>query len=327
MTPRNEVSPTCTATVSPRWWSSRTMSSRSRCRAHWRAAARAYSSSSARCSSRISPAAAPSCGSAASSSKGSSSVVIRAAPPEPVGGTVTPEAAMRWCSGVSSVLLDSLDLELEAGLLADQDASTLERSVPGQAEFLTVELGLGREAGALVPERTLRPAVVLDLQRHRPGNAMDGEVARDEKVVRRAPLDPRAAERDLRVALDVEEVGRAQVRVPLLVAALDAGRVDLDLDPRAQRVVGDVDVALHVGELAPDLAHHQMAGNELHARVDGVELPVARGRDFDAFDGANFGLAHCHSPPLWGKAFDPATVVQAMIFLATLPVGCRYGQG
>src|SRR6266511_2311190 len=198
-----------------------------------------------------------------------------------------------------SALLDSLDLEFEAGLLADQDASTLERGVPGQAEVLTVELGVGREAGALVTERALRPAVVLDLERHRPGDAVDGEVARDEEVLRRAPLDPRAAECELRVALDVEEVGRAQVRVPLLVAALDAGCVDLDLDPRAQRVVGDVDVALDAGELAPHLAHHEMAGNELDGRVDRVELPVARGRNLDAFD--HLGLAHCHAPPRLGE--------------------------
>ena len=34
MIPRNELSPTCIATVSPRCWSSRVMSRRSRCRAH-----------------------------------------------------------------------------------------------------------------------------------------------------------------------------------------------------------------------------------------------------------------------------------------------------
>src|SRR5262249_57383141 len=89
-------------------------------------------------------------------------------------------------------------------------------------------------------------------------HAGNGEVALEAEPLRRVTLDPRAAEADLRVPLDVEEVGRAQVLVPLGVAALDGRRVDLDLDPRADRVLGDVDVARYTVELAPYLDHHQV---------------------------------------------------------------------
>src|SRR5215216_2946561 len=304
MIPRNELSPTCMATVSPRCWSSRVMSRRSRCRAHWRAAAWAYSSSSARRSSRAAPAASSSSGSPASSSKDSPGV-MRA-----LRGTVlrhrTPGG--RRCFVCSSVLLDGLDLELEADLLAHQDTAALERGVPGEAEVLAVDLGAGREAGPAAAPRVGRPTVVLDVESDRPGDAVDGQVAGEREVTGRAPLDPVAPELDLRVALDVEEVGRAQVLIPLRVAALDAGGVDRDLRPRAQRVVRDVDVALDAGELAPHLAHHEVPGDALHGRVDGLDLPVARLRDLDASDGAHFGLAHIVGPRVGGKSFEAATV-------------------
>src|SRR5262249_62278704 len=95
----------------------------------------------------------------------------------------------------------------------------------------------------------------------------DGEIRVDQEAGARAPLDLRAPERDLRVALNPEEVGRAQMRVPLLVARLDGGRVDLDLDPRMGRVTGDVDGSGDLGELAPHLAHHHWTRGEGDARL------------------------------------------------------------
>src|SRR4029453_11571272 len=86
-----------------------------------------------------------------------------------------PEVALSSCRA-RSVLLDRLDLELEAGLLADQDASAFESGVPREAEVLAVDLGGGREAGPPAAPRVGRPAVVLDVQYDRPGHTVDGEV-------------------------------------------------------------------------------------------------------------------------------------------------------
>src|SRR5436853_410922 len=155
-----------------------------------------------------------------------------------------------------SVLLDGLDLELEAGLLAHENAAALEGGIPGEAEVLTVDLGAGREAGPTAAPGVGRPTVVLDVEGDGLGHAVDGEVTHEAETARRVPLHPGAPERDLGVPLDVEEVGRAQVLVPLRVAGLDAGRVDLDLYPRAQGVVRDVDVARDASELSSYLAHH-----------------------------------------------------------------------
>src|SRR5215211_2509775 len=204
MIPRNEVSPICMVTVSPRCWSSRVMSRRSRCRAHWRAAAWAYCSSSARRSSRAAPAASSSSGSPASSSKESPGV-MRAPPGD---GVAAPYPRRPRCFVCSSVLLDGLDLELEAGLLAYQDTAALERGIPGEAELLAVDLGAGREAGPAAAPRVGRPAVVLDVEHDRPGYAVDGQVAGEREVAGRAPLDSVAPELDLRITLDIEEVGR-----------------------------------------------------------------------------------------------------------------------
>src|SRR5262245_7802645 len=278
------MSPARPGTVSPRCGSPRPPPTGPRCRAHWRAAALVYSSSSARHSSR----AAPKMGSRPSNA---SSAVTRSASGIRCGGTVTPGGVAVPVAG-RSVLLDGLDLEVELGLLADEHAAGLEGHVPGETEVLPVHLGRRREAGPAAAPGIGRPPEVLDVERDGPGYAVHGEVTLEAEPTRTLPLHPGAPEGDLRVALDVEEVGRAQVPVPLLVAGLHAGRVDVHFDPRAQRVLGDVDVARDTVELAPYLAHHQVAGREVDARVRRIQLPVARLRDLDALDAASLCLAH-----------------------------------
>src|SRR6266516_6289245 len=152
-------------------------------------------------------------------------------------------------------LFDGFDLELEASLLAHQEAAGLDGHVPGEPEVLAIDLGAGRETGPPVTQRIGCPAVVLDLEADSARDAVDRPITVHEEVSGRLPFDPRALERDLRIALHVEEVGRTQVLVALLVPALDAGGVDVDLHPRLGRVLGDVDRAPDLREPAPDLAH------------------------------------------------------------------------
>src|SRR4029079_19114434 len=69
--------------------------------------------------------------------------------------------------------------------------------------------------------------------------AADREVADDPEgvpLLLHRPFHPFAAERDLRVALDVERVGRAKALVASRHSRVDAGRSDLDAGRGAIRV-------------------------------------------------------------------------------------------
>src|SRR5439155_23983143 len=119
----------------------------------------------------------------------------------------------------------------------------------------------------------------LALERDRAGDAADGQVALDGELAVALRLDAGAGEGEIRVALGVEEVGRAQVRVALGLARVDAGGGDLHLDARigGVRLVDD-DGPFHVGEAAFDRRDHQVLDGELDVRVHGVDLPRGRGR-------------------------------------------------
>ena len=113
------------------------------------------------------------------------------------------------------------------------------------------------------------------MQRHRTADVADREIAVQEPLVAHG-LDVGAAERDLREALDVEEIGAPQVLVAPVIAGLDAGGGQGDLDRGLLGYLGDVDLAADVGEATPHLGDHQVAGDELDRRVGGVEGVGAR---------------------------------------------------
>ena len=84
----------------------------------------------------------------------------------------------------------------------------------------------------LVAPGILRLAEVRHRQRDLLRDAADRQVA--DHVVAFAALldDPLALEGDVRELLDVEEVGRAQVRVAIRLVGVDARRLDRELDRR-----------------------------------------------------------------------------------------------
>src|SRR3954454_23399142 len=104
---------------------------------------------------------------------------------------------------------DGGDVELELDLVRHQEATGLERGVPGQAPLLAVEGGAALEAEAGVAERVLGRAGQLEVDRDRLGDVLDGQVAGDRPVVAVAG-DLGGDEGDLGVGLDVEEVGAVQ---------------------------------------------------------------------------------------------------------------------
>src|SRR6478735_8938189 len=144
------------------------------------------------------------------------------------------ETSGRWegCCGRSATaspernvlasLGDGGDVELELDLVRHQQAAGLERGVPGQAPVLAVEDGLALEADAEVAERVAGGAVLLELDRDRLGDVLDGQVAGDGPVAAVAG-DVGGDEGDLGVRRDVEEVGALQVAVAVGDAGVDAG--------------------------------------------------------------------------------------------------------
>src|SRR5438270_4523050 len=93
------------------------------------------------------------------------------------------------------------------------------------------------EAAAIVSPWVLGVAAVLRFQHYLAGRAMDGQVAEDAQVPAAEVVDPGAAEGQGGKLLGIEEVGRSQVRVALLVAGDDARRIDGHLDARARQLL------------------------------------------------------------------------------------------
>src|SRR5690606_41802675 len=84
------------------------------------------------------------------------------------------------------------------------------------------------------------------------------------------------AEGPLRMVLDVEEVGRADVVVALLVVRVDGACVDLRGDRRVGQVLGGDDLAGELPEVAAYLADHHVADGERDVGVILVDVPGAR---------------------------------------------------
>src|SRR5262245_14457821 len=111
----------------------------------------------------------------------------------------------------------------------------IERRVPGDAELLSVQLDPGGETGTLATPRIASDSVEGDRERHRPGNAPQGQATGDEITVGREWLNAIAAEDDVRVIRRVQEIGAPQVDVALVMPGVDARRCDDELDRRPLR--------------------------------------------------------------------------------------------
>src|ERR1044072_3848031 len=112
--------------------------------------------------------------------------------------------------------LDRRDVELELDLVGHGEVAAAEDHVELHAVVAAAELAADVEADAAVAERGGLRAAELGLERDRLRDAVHREVAGDLVGVLVDGLEARRLERDLRVALDVEEVGGLQVAVAVL---------------------------------------------------------------------------------------------------------------
>src|SRR5439155_20783230 len=113
---------------------------------------------------------------------------------------------------------------------AEDDAASVDATVPDDAVVLAVDGSLGLETTSHGPVPILTKAEKRDRERDASGDAVHRQVARDLELCSGLRLDPRALERDGRKLRHVEEVGAAQVLVAVRIARVDAFRLDRELD-------------------------------------------------------------------------------------------------
>src|SRR5438034_4105857 len=217
--------------------------------------------------------------STSTTSKDTASRAKRGGEPSPFGPWKTstgrgpasgPRPARAVC--LLGLVEDTFDLEGDRDLLADGDAATGDRAVVADAEVVPVDLAAGREARPGPAEGVRAEAVHLELQRDGPGGAADGELAVEEEVVA-VRADAGGPERQRRVRLDLEEVGAADVVVPVGLAGVHRAQVDGGGDAGLQRVRRGDDGPFELVEAAADLAHHHVPDDEGHLGVHGVYRP------------------------------------------------------
>src|SRR5207237_5686451 len=145
-------------------------------------------------------------------------------------------------------------------------------AVVADAEVVPVDLAAGGEARPGAAEGDRAEAVDLELQGDGPGDAADGELAVEEEVVT-VRADAGGAERHRRMRLDLEEVGAADVVVPVGLTGVHRAQVDGGGDAGLQRVRRGDDGPLELVETAAHLAHHHVPDDEGHLGVDGIYGP------------------------------------------------------
>src|SRR2546429_8241197 len=171
----------------------------------------------------------------------------------------------RWAWFLPGLAEDALDLDGDRDLLADDDAAggAGDRAVVADAEVVPVDLAAGGKARPDAAEGVRAEAVDLELQRDGPGDAADGELAVEEEVVT-VRADAGGAERHRRVRLDLEEVGAADVVVPVGLTGVHRAQVDGGGDAGLQRVRTGDDGPFELFETTADLAHPHVPYDEGH---------------------------------------------------------------
>jgi hypothetical protein len=98
------------------------------------------------------------------------------------------------------------------------------------------------------------------------------------------------------VALDLEEVGRPDVVVALLLARVNGAQVHPGGEARLQRVFGGDNVGIEDLEVPAHLADHHVLDGEADVRVDGVDGPLAGhvARNLDGLGGHHLSFAAPH---------------------------------
>src|SRR5947209_10799414 len=170
----------------------------------------------------------------------------------------------------SELRLDELELDGQLDVVGDGKAALRERGVPVEAELSAVDNRLEREAKlGDVAEGYRRPGD-LAASLHCAGVALDRQLAVHDHLIALAPQRGRA-EADLRVALDVEEIGRAEMALEVRVLDHDRAGVHGADELGGPRIDGQGGVELL--EPAAERGYAHVLDGEAGRRVSGIEVP------------------------------------------------------
>ena len=104
-------------------------------------------------------------------------------------------------------LVNQLDVDRQLHLVANHDATRLERLIPRQVEVAATELRRCADADAIVAPRVLRASLVRRVDRDFPRDVANRQVSDDAEILPNVALDALAHEPHGRVVRDVEEIG------------------------------------------------------------------------------------------------------------------------
>src|SRR6267143_1202362 len=169
--------------------------------------------------------------------------------------------------------VDRLEVDLDLHFLANEHA-VRDRHVPGETEVASVDGDRRGRTKVLPALSVLDDTDQLDVEAHGPRNLADGEVAAGRVVGAALREDRVALERDLRVLLRVEEVGRLKVSVALRVAGGDSLDRCRDLEVTLLGLRGiELDAAAHLAEASANGAQHHVLDRKVHRGVGWVDIP------------------------------------------------------
>src|ERR1035438_5937365 len=167
-----------------------------------------------------------------------------------------------------------LHVEHELNVVADHDAAGGQHRVGGDAVVRAIELTCRGESGPGAAIRVRSEAVDFDPELNQPGDALDGQVAGHDQVVA-AAVHAGGLEGHRRMAGDVEKALTLDIVITRFIARVERRAVNRHHGRRLQRASRRDDLALELGEVAADLADHQMTGDEPDMRVHWVDVPGA----------------------------------------------------
>src|SRR5690606_29883060 len=173
----------------------------------------------------------------------------------------------------SAGLLGELGVDGHDHVVAHQKAARLQDGVPLQAEVLAVYLAFGGEGRLLVAPRIGGHAQHSGVQLYFLGHAPDGQIALHLVLVVAVLDNLLALKGDLGELVYFEEVGGAQVVVPVLDVGIYGCGLDGGLDAGRGQVLdiaGDGGVKLP--EAPPDLGN-KMADRELDLGMGWIDRP------------------------------------------------------
>src|SRR5580765_4892136 len=127
--------------------------------------------------------------------------------------SAAPGAPPLPCASARGLVLDRLDLERDPHLVAEEESALVERLVPDDPEVLAIQRHLGGEPGAGAAPRIRRLAQVRHRERDALPDAADAERAGHIVAILAGAPHRLAAEDELRMVLDVEEVRAPEVLV------------------------------------------------------------------------------------------------------------------